>query len=518
MKFKKIFSFPTLIFLLVWGLLFVAGQSKLLRDPGTFSHTAIGAYILDSGRFIQQDVFSFTRFGHPWIAQQWLGECVMSLIQRLAGFDGLLVLTVSLIALLFMHLASRIERSGMNLALGALILMLSLAASSHHFHIRPHIATMIFMVMVYGLLADVEAGNKNIKSLFWLIPVFILWSNIHGGALGGLLTVLLAAVGWTLAGFLGKKQPLAEKKDYIVLWLLTLLCFLSPLINPYGYKLPLTWLNIMRSSAVAQLIQEHASVFSLLHRGDASAYVTVGVLVCLWSFYIALLAGVGIKKQRVVWYLPLVWFFLSLSRVRHAPIFAVMVVVAIAQMFPSCRWVRKWGEKGLVSFQVKKISLDEHKKTFLKYLIPVFLMGFAFWFFHNSAQWPSTSQRWVRLDATHWPTDILEELKTIEKNNPRGTPIFNDMLFGGFLIYHTPGLRVFMDDRCELYGDDLIIKYVKAQQSDFNEWEKIYRFNYALLKSDSNYRKYLEGNPNWRVLKRSRAAIIYQRNSLPSQR
>ena len=36
------------------------------------------------------------------------------------------------------------------------------------------------------------------------------------------------------------------------------------------------------------------------------------------------------------------------------------------------------------------------------------------------------------------------------------------MLFGGFLIYHTPGFRVFIDDRCELYGDEFMVKYVKA--------------------------------------------------------
>ncbi|MDI6743386.1 MAG: hypothetical protein QMD11_11695, partial [Smithella sp.] len=35
-----------------------------------------------------------------------------ALSQRLAGFDGLLVMTVSLIALLYMHLALRVERSG----------------------------------------------------------------------------------------------------------------------------------------------------------------------------------------------------------------------------------------------------------------------------------------------------------------------------------------------------------------------------------------------------------------------
>ena len=113
--------------------------------------------------------------------------------------------------------------------------------------------------------------------------------------------------------------------------------------------------------------------------------------------------------------------------------------------------------------------------------------------FHGSAQLPSTAQKWVKLDGTHWPIEILPELQTIEKSHPRGTPIFNDMLFGGFLIYHTPGLRVFIDDRCELYGDEFITKYVKAERTDFEAWLEAYRFDLALLTADSNYSKVFRG-------------------------
>jgi len=47
-----------------------------------------------------------------------------------------------------------------------------------------------------------------------------------------------------------------------------------------------------------------------------------------------------------------------------------------------------------------------------------------------------------------------------------------------------------------------MIKYVRAERSDYETWEKIYRFDLALLSRNSNYGKYLEGNPEWRVIKR----------------
>lgn len=485
----------------------------MFRDPGSFSHTAIGAHMLDSGHFIYQDIFSFTHFGQPWIAQQWLGECIMAVIQRLAGFDGLLVVTVSLIALIYSNLALRIERSGMNLALGTFILMFSLAVSSHHLHVRPHVATMFFMVIVYARLCDIESGRKNISTLLWLIPVFVIWSNIHGGALGGLFTILIVALGWTLTSLMGLKQPFTNKKSMAYLWFIIMLCFAAPLVNPYGLKLPATWLDIMGSSAISRLIQEHASVVTLIHYGETSSYITIAILLCFGLFYAALLAGINRAERKVSWYIPLIWFFLSLSRIRHAPLFAMMAVVGITEMFPYCRWVQKLGDQGLVTFKVKRIARAVSKSSLVRYLIPAVITGVALIAFHGSAQLPPTEQKGVKLDVAHWPIEILPELQALEKKHTRGTPIFNDMLFGGFLMYNTPGFRVFIDDRCELYGDEFMVKYIKADKSDYEAWEKFYRFDIALLSNNSDYRKYFEGNPDWRVIKRDRAAVLYQKRN-----
>ena len=76
-----------------------------------------------------------------------------------------------------------------------------------------------------------------------------------------------------------------------------------------------------------------------------------------------------------------------------------------------------------------------------RYLIPVVMTGVALIAFHGSAQLPSTAQKWVKLDGAHWPIEILPELQAIEKSRPQGTPIFNDMLFGGFLINDMPGFE-----------------------------------------------------------------------------
>ena len=516
MRFKNLHPLNVSTFVLVLLLLFAAGQSKLFRDPGTFAHTAFGNYILDRYHFIYQDSFSFTRLGEPWIAQQWLGECIMAAIHRLAGFDGLLIVTVCLIALLYSCLCASVERSGMNVVLGSLILALSLGASSHHFHVRPHLATIFFMTVLFARLCDVEAGRKNLTALFWLIPILVVWANMHGGVLGGLATLLMVASGWSLIYLLGSISPVHNKRALAILWTVVFLGFAAPLVNPYGLKLPATWIDIMGSDAVAQLMQEHASIVSLFYRGEATSYITVSFLLCLGLFYIALLAGTDLKDQKVTWYIPLVWFFLSLSRIRHAPLFAVLAVVAIAEIFPCCNWVRNLGSKGFVSFRLRKVSDEMGGKYPKHYLIAAAVAAIALLAFQGSAQMPSTAQKWVMLDRAHWPVDLLTELQSIEKSRPPGTPIFNDMLFGGFLIYHTPSLRVFIDDRCELYGDELLMKYAAADRSDFETWEKTYCFDLALLLPNSNYRKYFEENPDWRTAKQCEAGVLYERSGEPS--
>jgi hypothetical protein len=435
----------------------------------------------------------------------------MAVVHRLAGLDGLLVVTVTLIALLFASVAGRIDRSGMNKALGSLILFLALAASSHHFHVRPHIVTIFFMTIVYSRLCDIEAGRKNISTLFCLLPIFIIWSNMHGGVLGGLFTLLIAAAGWTLICRKGWGSYLQNEKALIKLWAITLLCFTAPFVNPYGLKLPLTWLDIMSSSAVSELIQEHASVLTLLRFGETASFITITLLFSLGLFYTALLAGTDRNERRVTWYIPLVWFFLSLSRIRHAPLFAMMALVSVVEIFPYCRWVRNLGDRGLSSFRISKVSLEVRVGSISRYLLPVVMTGIALLAFHGSAQLPSTTQKWVTLDGAHWPIEILPELLAIEKELPKASPIFNDMLFGGFLIYHAPGFRVFIDDRCELYGDDFMLRYVRAERSDIEAWTKAYGYELALLLPDSNYGKYFEDNPDWRVVKRCRAAVLYQK-------
>jgi hypothetical protein len=505
-------NFDIFVFAAVWLLLLFAGRSKLFRDPGTFFHTAVGERILHTGCLVRQDPFSFTMYGKEWIAHQWLGECTMALVNRMGGFDGLLAMAAALLALLFGSLARRLAHSGMNPVLGVLLVGMALASSSHHLHVRPHLASILFLAVTYGLLCDYEMRRIRVKRLYWLVPLFIAWTNIHGGVLGGLLTLLLVISGWTVWKLAGLESPIRRGKDATHLWLLGVLCTATTLMSPYGMDLPVTWLSIVRSPYIRETIQEHASLLTLIEHGDSSAVLIIANLLAFGLFYIALIFGTKKSELRTTWMVPLVWLGLFLSSNRNGPLFSVVLLIAIADLYPRVGWVNALSAKGSATFRLWDGSVLFLKRSSRIAIMTVIVAGTAF--IYSMAVKPVLeSGNWVALDRGHWPIDHLEYLVKYEKELGPGAPIFNDMLYGGFLIYHTPGLRVFIDDRWELYGDDFMRRYIDAGPDDFKQWESRYHFEIALVNPRSSYCSYLNSEEGWKVVAASNAAVLYRKRS-----
>jgi hypothetical protein len=116
--------------------------------------------------------------------------------------------------------------------------------------------------------------------------------------------------------------------------------------------------------------------------------------------------------------------------------------------------------------------------------------------------------------AEESPLELLAELRRHQGEGPGGTPIFNDMQFGGFLIYYTPGFRVFIDDRCELYGDARLLDYAAAMLTTperIERWAEEYGFELALVRPGTNLDRYLGGAPGWVSVRRTAGASLYRK-------
>ena len=547
---QRFWRTETGLFLGIWLVLMVTGRSRLLRDPGTFWHIEVGRQILDRGELVWTDSFSFTCAGQPWIARTWLAECGMALLHQWAGWDGLLVATVTVLAGLYAWVGHRLMRAGMTGGLAVLLTVLTIAASAYHFHARPHLATIILLGWTFARLCDFEAGRLSLRGLFWLIPVFAVWMNLHDGVVGGLATLVLVVAGWVavavvsrLAGrefswlpmvpkamattvrgdaaIVGKeaesKPSACSARDaatspLLVLVWLVLGCGATALLTPYGWEVPKAWISILNSPVVGRLMDEHRPLM------ESSESWLVFVFAAL---YLAALAGVDPHRLRVTWLIPLVWFYLAWTRIRHGPLFAITAVIALAEMWPHVAWVRWLDRHKSVLFHLRSpdhgsgASEVREPRDWQWFAIPLALLLATATLQTIGVTAPVVGRGWAQLDATHWPVDLLPDLQRYEREHPDGTPVFNDMLFGGFLIYHTPGLRVFIDDRCELYGDERLEAYAAAMGQDsslIDHWARQYGFEIALVAPGSAFDSHFSHAPGWELQARSPAATLYRRH------
>lgn len=143
----------------------------------------------------------------------------------------------------------------------------------------------------------------------------------------------------------------------------------------------------------------------------------------------------------------------------------------------------------------------------------------------NRVPVPVVGSGWARLDPKFIPTDLTDEVRAYAAAVPPGTRIFNDANLGGYLIYHAPSLKIFMDDRCELYGDDWMRAYTDAlglppEQLGpvFEAWADHYQFRRALVMTEPADRekppleRYLLGAPQrWREVARGQRAVMFER-------
>ena len=502
---RRFWSFGSLVFLGVWLALMLGGRSALFQDPGTFWHTRLGLETLASGRVVRHDTFTCSEAGSPWIDAQWLPECLMAAVYRCCGWDGLLLLAAVAIAATYAFLASKLTARGWNFAAALGVTALALGASSHQFHVRPLLVTIGLTAALQCTLLDIEAGRRGLRSLAVWIGLFVVWTNSHGGVLAGLGTLGCTVAGWMLFRAAGWPSPLKSRGDAMVCAMAATACFTAVLVNPYGLELPRGWWHVLQLP-LPQIIQEHAP----LNLREPLGWMTV----LLAAVYLVALAGVPWRTWRATWLLPLVWLALTVMRVRNGPLFAVTAVAALGDVLPQCRWAAWLRRRDWLNDAPPAVA---GRGCFARLLLPLAAVLVVAALQAGGVRLPVLGRDWVEFDARRWPVDLLPDLRAIEAAGGARTPIANDMLYGGFLIFHAPRLAVLIDDRCELFGRRMLLDYRRAETVApelFDAWSRRYGCRWALMQNDAPPEVYFRGHPEWRLLRRGEGSSLYVRRGL----
>jgi hypothetical protein len=89
--------------------------------------------------------------------------------------------------------------------------------------------------------------------------------------------------------------------------------------------------------------------------------------------------------------------------------------------------------------------------------------------------------------------------------------VFHDWAWGGYLIWHTPELKVFIDGRGEPYGPTGVFKDYAAAISVRNPQSVLdkYKVEYVLIPADSSLSNFLNNSPAWTVIYSDETSVLF---------
>jgi hypothetical protein len=195
------------------------------------------------------------KFG--WVNQNWLTHVMFYKLKTLWGDDGpdslkgesLIVIykfIQAILTALFVYWAGC--RIGAHPAIAAAMTAFAMLLSRSFIDMRPNITSIFFAAIMIFLLARWKQGRW--WSLAWMIPVMIVWSNVHGGFIYAIMVFAIMSGGHLSQKLLSRKWPntfvVISAKDIIFLLAAAVVITIIPAVfSPFGLE------NLMHPFIVA---------------------------------------------------------------------------------------------------------------------------------------------------------------------------------------------------------------------------------------------------------------------------
>lgn len=499
-------SLTDIVFLIPVLFLFLTldGAKSMLGDGDTGWHIRTGEWIMANGRVPHADIFSFTKAGEPWFAWEWLWDVAFAWIHQHSGMAGVVLINILLISLTFTFLFRLVRRKCQNDWIGLAVTVLAIAGSSIHWLARPHLITLLFVVIFYSILERAKDNRRRL--LFLLPPLTVIWTNLHGGFFVGIVLVATYAIAELLGSCIGPCEPigrttLQNSRPYI--WS-GIGCALASFVNPYSYRLHVHIIEYLSDSFQLRNISEFQSIS---FQSPVALYFEVmlllGMAAVLWNLarmrfvYVFLLAG---------------WAHLALVSARNIPIFLIVAAPVVAQMLEalvsdlSRANVRPWvgsNARRVQKFAEEFGALDRIGRVHLFSVTVVLLLGLVLFAPPNSTKFRA------EYDPKKYPAKALNILRGPERSNH----IFTHDEWGDYLIYQLyPKNLVFIDGRSDFYGPKFGEKYLDVMNVKY-DWERNlsrYGVDTVLLPPDAALSSTLKESKRWRVVYDDGVAIVFR--------
>lgn len=304
---------PTILFasVLILGL---AAFTTPQFDPDFWWTARLGLEILARGVPLH-NYFTFTAFTHPFISQEWGSEVIDALLYRHFGMTAVILVFAAVTWMGFFLGVIRVNRPGRSrwvLSIGAALVVVS---GLQVWGPSPQMFSFGLLGVLLTIL-DAYRRRPRTRLLLGLIPVFVVWGNLHGGFLIGLGVVGVFLVGEALSVYLRQPGAIGWHACRDLLAFLVLAA-LAPMVNPNGTGIYLYPAKLLLSSVAQGSLNEWQPP-------DFHSAANIPVLVLLLSTLLA--ARWARQTSTSDHLLAVAGLLLMLYAVRDIPIFAVLVL------------------------------------------------------------------------------------------------------------------------------------------------------------------------------------------------
>ena len=504
-------SLTDFAFLMPLAFLFgrMYGVKTLLGDCDTGWHIRTGEWIVANHAAPLRDVFSFSKPGDPWFAWEWLSDVLFAGLNALGGLQAVVVFSILLIVATFTGLYLLVRRQS-NPVVAILVTMVAAAASSVHWLARPHLFTLLFLVMFYALLERVREGRSRIGGvpILVLFPIVtVLWTNLHGGFFVGALLIAAFGAGemmrrWFLPADAGRTSQPNLARNYL---LSAAACMVASLINPYTYHLHVHMAQYLRDPWNSQHIMEFLS--PNFHHPTAIFFELMLVLAVV-------AAATNLRRGHFTEaVLLVVWAHGGLLATRNIPIFMILAAPPVAAAMH--RWllalpemeVAAWLRGAAVRFNRLVASSAETDAAPRFHLVSILASAVVVALIYA----PNPPKKFrAEFDPDVYPAKALESLRS----DPAAR-IFSNDEWGDYLIYTRH--RVFVDGRSDFYGDDFEDKYIDVMNVKYGWEQTLARFNVdtVLLPPSAPLAGALKESQKWRVAYDDGIALVFRAVARP---
>jgi len=461
------------VFLISFACLFYLLNAPLLLahyDLGW--HLAAGDFIRTQGHIPFHDPWSFTSGGRQWFNLSWLWDVIASVIFQYANFSGLILFVIACGAVIVGYLTSLCLGSGASpiavciSVFSACLLYPAFFAAYPNIYLAasPNMATMLFSVIFYG-----ECLKKT-RRVFLLPAFMVLWANLHGGFLLGLIIV----------GIFGAVALL--KRDWVnfkVYGVVGAGCFIATFINPLGWHIYEGTASVLGHFSQAYITEWWPYYRNISLPGSIPGIMYILAFVALELRY----RKSGPLESRLLSWL---FLFIGLYQFRYMSFFFIFSTVPLA----------------LHLDRLLPKQLDNFRALLAGGIVAACALPLIYMQIAPRLRLPQMlSDQDVAYLQTHFPHARL----------------LNHWNYGGILIFRTQGaIPVFVDGRASTaYPDDLLRDYFKLVEFQFNEaaWDTVlkkYQIDTVLwVKAHEELRRFLVGKRGWKEAYTGEYASIY---------